>query len=112
MGPLWPDAELSLGARWVTVASPGAGAVGWGGSVPGSDILAALSSAGSTCLRRGSKIHSAVCRRSWEMKVSCTRQLPSPSFFASHWASSGSAPNIFSRSVTISPSRGPGVASP
>jgi hypothetical protein len=94
------------------VASPGGGAAGWGGSLPGSDIRAALSSAGSTCLRRGSNIHSAVCRRPPEMKVSSTCQLLSPLFFASHCASSGSAPNAFSRSVTISPSRGPGVASP
>src|SRR5580700_10951253 len=47
------------GASRVTVASPGGGAAGWGGSAPGSDMRAALSSLGSTCLRRGSKTHSA-----------------------------------------------------
>ena len=62
-----------LGTAAIEAAGPGdviviaaggrTGAAGWGGSVPGSDIRAALSSAGSTCLRRGSKFHSAVCRR-------------------------------------------------
>ena len=66
----WPTAVLSRGASWVTVASPGGGAAGCGGSPPGNDMRAALSSAGSTCLRRGSKIQSASCRRPPEMKVS------------------------------------------
>src|SRR5260370_26622577 len=72
------------GASRVTVASPGGGADGWGGSAPGSDMRAALSSLGSTCLRRGSKTHSAVCRPPPEGKVSRTRQLPSPRLLASH----------------------------
>jgi hypothetical protein len=105
-------ALLSRGASWVIVASPGSGAEGWGGSAPGSDMRAALSSLASTCLRRGSKTHSAVWRRPPEVKVSWTCQLPSPRFFASHWASSGSPPIALSRSATISPSRGPGVESP
>src|SRR5271169_5870426 len=63
-------ALLSRGASRVTVASPGGEAAGWGGSAPGSDMRAALSSLGSTCLRRGSKTHSAVCRRPPEVKVS------------------------------------------
>ena len=95
----------------ISHGGPGGGA-GWGGSAPGSDMRAALSSAGSTCLRRGSKTHSATCRRPPEVNVSCTCQLPSPRFFASHCASSGSAPTAFSRSATISPSRGPGLESP
>ena len=49
-----------------------------GGFAAGSDIRAALSSAGSTCLRRGSKIHSAACSRPPVMNVSWTSQLPSP----------------------------------
>ncbi len=73
-------------------------------------MRAALSSLGSTCLRRGSKTHSAVCRRPPEVKPSWTCQLPSPRFLASHCASSGSPPiALSSPSATISPSRGPGV---
>src|SRR5579862_4375503 len=58
-----PYPAVSLGASWVTVASPGRGTADWSGSTPGNDIRAALSSAGSTCLRRGSKTHSATCSR-------------------------------------------------
>jgi len=46
------------------------------------------------------------------MNISCTCQLPSWRLRESHCASSGLVPAWMSRSLTISPSRGPGPASP
>ena len=104
----------SLVAMGVTVARAPAPVLrgGPGMSPSGSDSRAASSSAGVACLRCGSKTHSAMCGRPPAVNMSCTCHLPSARLRESHSASSGLAPNVTRRSVTISPSRGPGPESP
>ncbi len=108
----WTAAGPNLGWSGVTVAAPRPPADSAGRSASGSDSLAASSSAGVACLRRGSYTHSAVRSRPPELNTSWTCQLPSARLVESHCTSSALVPSALSRSVTTSPSLGPGPESP